>query len=141
MNEPSNASIMLLTITTPAASFSPTVTNSPGHAEIMTMTSQEVPTTWQFTRPSGVALSGVDLSVSGQPGGVDLFIERVAEIDWLDAHPNRAAQLAGEWIALAGDELVGHGRDLAAVLQQATRAGHPHPFITKAPDVSTIFVF
>ncbi len=34
-----------------------------------------------------------------------------------------------EWVAIVGDQIVGIGPDLDAVLRQAREAGHDYPFI------------
>ena len=72
---------------------------------------------------------------------VDLLVARKHELRFFDEHPELEQQLAGEWVALDGEELIAHGHDLADVLQRASLAGHPHPFITRVPDPSVTFVF
>ena len=57
------------------------------------------------------------------------------------AHPDLELELIGQWVALDGDELVAHGDDLAVVIEQARRAGHPHPFLTRVFDPASTFIF
>jgi len=72
---------------------------------------------------------------------VDLSQRRAVEIAWLATHPDRVAGLTGQWVALDGKELLGHGSDLATVLREVMVTGHEHPFITRVPDPDTAFVF
>lgn len=48
---------------------------------------------------------------------------------WLVNHPEVEAQYPGEWIAVHGDHIVAHGRDLEEVLKKISSL-KPSPHIT-----------
>lgn len=59
---------------------------------------------------------------------------RTVEMRWLSENGDSLEKLyPGEWIAIDGPELVAHSGSLADLLQLATDAGHPDPFITAIP--------
>ena len=60
--------------------------------------------------------------------------DRTREMTFFARHPELAGKLAGQWVALDGDELIGHGTDLAAVIRQAWDSGHEEPFVTSLRD-------
>jgi len=50
---------------------------------------------------------------------------------WIEANRERLQeQYAGRWIAVAGEQVVGAGINLATALRQAKKKGHSEPFIT-----------
>lgn len=59
---------------------------------------------------------------------------RRREHEWLREHPERVAQLAGQWIVLEGDQLIAHGSDSLEVFQAARQAGIRIPFILRIPE-------
>lgn len=54
------------------------------------------------------------------------------EYSWFLTHPESENQYAGEYIAIVGEQIVAHGKDFAAVLQEAEQHGQS-PFIHKVP--------
>jgi len=72
---------------------------------------------------------------------VDLLIEREHELHFFDARPELEQQLAGQWAAIDGDELISHGTDLTDVLQRAEDAGHPNPLVTRVFDPAIAYVY
>lgn len=86
------------------------------------------------------ALNALSLTEDCLPAN-DLRITRSRELQFFDTHPELERQLAGQWVALDGDEVVGHGPDLDDVLQQAEDAGHPDPFVTRILDPAVTYVF
>lgn len=77
----------------------------------------------------------------GDSGDIELDIEplpaedfRAAEMAWLQANQESLAGLyPGEWLAIEGTALIAHAGDLAELLKQSRKAGHPNPFITAIP--------
>jgi hypothetical protein len=59
--------------------------------------------------------------------------ERSVEMKWLQENQDQLAALAGQWIAIDGPKLVAHAFELSTLLEQAERAGSPHPFVTAIP--------
>jgi len=53
------------------------------------------------------------------------------EYTWLLMHPEIENQYAGEYIAIIGESIVGHGKDFPKVLKEAEIYGK-EPFIHKA---------
>ncbi|HEX9735247.1 MAG TPA: DUF5678 domain-containing protein [Thermoanaerobaculia bacterium] len=51
------------------------------------------------------------------------------EFNWYVAHPEISARYAGEYIAIVGEAVVAHGKDLKFVLEEARK--HGKPFIHK----------
>lgn len=51
------------------------------------------------------------------------------EYSWLTQHPEIEEQYLGEWIAIHGERVVAHGRDLNRVLQETSHL-EPPPHIT-----------
>ena len=58
------------------------------------------------------------------------FNDRQREREWLHLNGPR---YAGEWVAIEGDQLVSHGENAKAVLQQAWTAGVQHPLLMHIP--------
>lgn len=59
---------------------------------------------------------------------------RAIEMSWLQAHQEELRHnFPGEWVAIEGQSVVAHAPDLPALLQAATQAGHPHPFVSLVP--------
>lgn len=56
---------------------------------------------------------------------------RVAEMDWLAKHE---AEYAGQWVALDGDRLLGHGNDPKQLFAEARAMGVANPFVVPAVD-------
>jgi len=51
-------------------------------------------------------------------------------------HSNRKhlqKKYPGEWLALDGDRLVAHGKDLASVFAKAREKGVQNPFVSRTP--------
>jgi len=71
----------------------------------------------------------------------DLLVERECELHFFDTRPELEQQLAGQWAAIDGDELISHGTDLTAVLQSAENAGHPNPLVTRVFDPAITYVY
>ena len=74
-------------------------------------------------------------------GAITLEIEpmpaedfRETEMSWLQAHQEDLGHaFPGQWIAIDGQTVVAHAPDLPTLLQVATEAGHPHPFVSLVP--------
>jgi hypothetical protein len=59
---------------------------------------------------------------------------RATEMSWLQANQEELRHtFPGEWIAIEGQNVVAHAPDLPTLLQAATEAGHPHPFVSLVP--------
>lgn len=54
------------------------------------------------------------------------------EYEWLLSHPEVETEHAGEFIAILGESIVAHGRNLREVLKEAEKNGKK-PFIRKVP--------
>ncbi len=52
------------------------------------------------------------------------------ELNWLLSHPEIEEKYVGEYIAIAGDKIVAHGRDFKKVLEKAGKE-HTEAFIHK----------
>jgi hypothetical protein len=61
------------------------------------------------------------------------------EYTWLLAHPEVDAQYIGEYLAIAEDSLVAHGRDLKKVLESARQMGKK-PYIYKTTSSEKLVV-
>ena len=60
-----------------------------------------------------------------EPGDEEVRLRR---LDWLKAHRE---EFAGEYVALDGDVLVGHGATIAEAHEQAKRKGVQSPFLVR----------
>jgi predicted DNA-binding antitoxin AbrB/MazE fold protein len=58
------------------------------------------------------------------------FNARRREREWLELN---GPSYAGQWVAVEGDQLVSHGENAMAVLQQARAAGVQHPLLMQIP--------
>lgn len=59
---------------------------------------------------------------------------RATEMAWLASHLDQLQhEFPGEWIAIDGDSLVAHARDMRALYELAGAVGHPDPFVTAIP--------
>jgi hypothetical protein len=59
---------------------------------------------------------------------------RATEMSWLQAHQEQLRQTyPGQWVAIEGQSVVAHAPDLPGLLQAASEAGHPHPFVSLVP--------
>lgn len=47
------------------------------------------------------------------------------EFNWLVSHPEITSRYAGEYIAVIGEAVVAHGKNLKAVLSEARKLGRP----------------
>lgn len=47
------------------------------------------------------------------------------EYDWFLAHPEIVGRYAGEYIAIVGEKIVAHGRDLKTIFAEAEKHGKP----------------
>ncbi len=54
---------------------------------------------------------------------------RAVEIEWRRRHPEVLRNFVGEWVALEGDRIVAHGRDLARVVREARGNGIRVPYV------------
>jgi hypothetical protein len=59
---------------------------------------------------------------------IDPDVEEVNPAVDAENRPN-----AGQWVAIEGDQLVSHGENANAVLQQARAEGVPHPLVMHIP--------
>jgi hypothetical protein len=59
-----------------------------------------------------------------------VFSAREREQEWLRLNGPR---YAGQWVAIEGEKLVGHGESARAVLQQARAEGVLHPLVMHIP--------
>ena len=59
----------------------------------------------------------------------------VTELDWLTHHPRQVRRFTGQWVAILDEEIVAHGRSVAAVMQAARRRipSDRLPLVTKIP--------
>lgn len=57
-------------------------------------------------------------------------LARTEEQEWIGAH---GALYPGQWVALQGSELVGHGPRARAVLEEARAKGVEHPLLVHLP--------
>ena len=64
--------------------------------------------------PASATAVAAGSALLGDTLGVDLSQQRAEEIAWLATHPDRFAELAGQWVAIDGKELLGHARFLSA---------------------------
>ena len=62
-------------------------------------------------------------------GEMKLAYPREREMNWLSRHEE---EYAGQWLALAGDRLVGHGTDPHKVFAEARAQGVADPFMVFA---------
>ena len=60
---------------------------------------------------------------------------RTRRLEWLKAHRE---QYAGQYVALAGDELVGHGRTIREAHDQAKEKGVENPFLVRLTSESEV---
>jgi len=58
---------------------------------------------------------------------------RQTELAWLERHAAELRPLAGQWLAINGEELVSYGHTLAEVLEGARRRGVANPLLLRAP--------
>ena len=63
---------------------------------------------------------------------------RESEVRWLQAHAHRLqVEMPGHWIILEGEDLVAHGVDFFAALEEARRKGVEIPFVERIPPPSS----
>lgn len=72
----------------------------------------------------------VQLTVHVSSESQTLWNERREEMAWL---ANESGPNAGQWVALAGGQLVAHGGPLAEVSTAACAAGVDKPFYSRVP--------
>ena len=70
------------------------------------------------------------LTIADVPA-VDVVSSRQAEMEWLKANAHR---YLGQWVALQGSELVSHGAEGRAVLDEARRKGVKRPLLYQVPE-------
>lgn len=63
-------------------------------------------------------------------------IERTREIDWIAKHHR---QYSGQWIALDGDRLIGHGDDPRLLVEKARSEGVTRPLIVHIQEEPTAY--
>ena len=58
--------------------------------------------------------------------------------DWLAAHPEVLDEYVDEWVALVGDQIVGHGPSVIDALRAARERGYDDPLLVPVlpPDVA-----
>jgi len=61
--------------------------------------------------------------------------ERERRLNWLKSHRE---EYAGQYVALAGDTLVGHGRTIREAHEQAKEKGVENPFLVRLTSESEI---
>jgi len=60
-------------------------------------------------------------------------MRRETELRWLQEHSDRIGEFAGQWIAISGNELVSHGRNLGEVRDAARQRGIEQPLMFYVP--------
>jgi len=55
------------------------------------------------------------------------------EFNWLITHPEEEQKYPGEYIAIVGEEVVAHGKNLKLVIEEAERITGKEPLIHKVP--------
>lgn len=58
---------------------------------------------------------------------------RQAEMAWLERHAAELRALAGEWVAINGEELISHGATAREVLEAARQRGVVRPLLFQVP--------
>ncbi len=53
----------------------------------------------------------------------------LAAMDWLDDHPDAAADYVGQWIAVADDRILAHGTEFDEVVRDAECQGYDDPLL------------
>ncbi|MEW6619205.1 MAG: DUF5678 domain-containing protein [bacterium] len=61
------------------------------------------------------------------------------EADWLDSHSEERLKYRGEYIAVAGEEIVAHGIDFIGVIEKAKKVSDD-PLIAKIPKEELMIV-
>jgi len=61
------------------------------------------------------------------------------ESSWLAQHPDIQEKYRGEYIAVSEQQVIAHGKDLRAVLEQAHKFD-PDPLISKVPSQEILVV-
>lgn len=74
----------------------------------------------------------------GRKDAVRLTVARGArretELRWRESHADMLRQYAGEWIALEGERIVAHGRDVAQAVGAARAAGVRIPYVFRVEE-------
>lgn len=60
-------------------------------------------------------------------------MRRETELRWLQEHSDRIGEFAGQWIAISGNELVSHGRNLREVRDAVRQRGIEQPLMFYVP--------
>ncbi len=60
---------------------------------------------------------------------------RARRLEWLKAHRE---EYAGQYVALSGDKLVGHGSKISEAREQALANGVENPFLIRLESIETI---
>ncbi len=55
-------------------------------------------------------------------------IDRSRELHWLSQHRH---EYYGEWVVLNADQLIGHGRNLGPIMEQARALGIERPLVVR----------
>jgi len=76
-----------------------------------------------------------DLTGPAQSTNGDDEATRARRLEWLKAHRE---EYAGEYVALAGDMLVGHGRTIREAHDQAREQGVENPFLVRLTSESEV---
>lgn len=56
------------------------------------------------------------------------------EMRFLSEHAEELRVFKGEWIAIAGSEVIAHGKDLSKTMEQSKEKGFESPFVTAIPE-------
>lgn len=70
---------------------------------------------------------------SPQPGSS----RRQQELQWIDENRSQVEKLAGNWIAVEGNQLIAYSPDFSTVLAETKRCGIGTPFIVFVPEPVT----
>src|SRR2546430_2747909 len=74
---------------------------------------------------------------STQSNNGDDEATRERRLDWLKVHRE---EYAGQYIAMAGDVLVGHGRTIREAHERAKENGVEHPFLVRLTSESEVLL-
>jgi hypothetical protein len=56
-------------------------------------------------------------------------IDHQVTVDWLAAHPEALSSYEDEWVAMVGQQVVGHGPTTTEALAEARANGHDDPLL------------
>jgi predicted DNA-binding antitoxin AbrB/MazE fold protein len=70
------------------------------------------------------------VTVTGEDASALNYNPRQRELEWIRVN---GPKHAGKYVAIEGDQLVGEGDSVIAVLEQARARGVPHPLVHRVP--------